>query len=280
MSTVPDNSLMTDTPATPRRWNLWSAVIVVAVLAVGATLGIVVVPVVQGTAGGIDAYTAMCRALGILPGSPARATPPSAGVPTPVTRVAWSEATLREIYRGDRDNGARIAEQRCIACHAVEGNTPDPTIPRNAGQSRFALYKQLHDYKSGARTNETMSPLVADLDDKAIADLAAFYGRLVRGAIDPDRIGGPFVGVEIENLIANGDVARNLPPCGACHGINAGGPIETPTLSRQYAQYIEAQLTAFSHGQRHNDIYHRMRSVASKLTPEEIKLLSIYYAGQ
>ena len=82
------------------------------------------------------------------------------------------------------------------ACHTVEGNTPDPTIPRNAGQSRFAIYKQLHDYKSGARVSDIMTPLVADLSDKQIADLAAFYGKLVRGAIDPERAFPPYVGIE------------------------------------------------------------------------------------
>ena len=89
-----------------------------------------------------------------------------------------------------------------------------------------------------------------------------------------------YVGVQIENLVTNGDIARNLPPCSACHGIRSGGPIETPTLTSQYAQYIEAQLKAFASGERHNDIYHRMRSVASKLTPSEIRLLATYYSGQ
>ena len=124
-----------------------------------------------------------------------------------------------------------------------------------------------------------MTPLVADLDDQAIANLAAYYGRLVRGAIDPER-GAPFVGTDIENLVQNGDIARNRPPCGACHGIRAGGPIETPTLTSQYPQYIEAQLKAFANAQRYNDIYHRMRSVASKLTPAEMQLLAIYYGGK
>jgi cytochrome c553 len=34
-----------------------------------------------------------------------------------------------------------------------------------------------------------MSPLVKDLDDKQMADLAAYYGRLFRGAIDPEQSG-------------------------------------------------------------------------------------------
>jgi cytochrome c553 len=62
--------------------------------------------------------------------------------------------------------------------------------------------------------------------------------------------------------------------------VRAGGPIETLTLTGQYTLYIEAQLKAFAGGTRHNDIYHRMRSVAAKLTPNEIKLPATCYAGQ
>jgi cytochrome c553 len=214
-----------------------------------------------------------------LPGSPARPTPPSEATAQPVTRVAWTVPTLEGLYHADRANGARIAQERCVACHLPDGNSPDPSIPRNAGQSAAALYKQLQDFKSGARVNDTMSPLAADLDDKTITDVAAYYGRLVRGALDrPGSV--PFVGADIENIVSNGDIARGVPPCSACHGVQAGGPIETPTLTGQYAQYLEAQLRAFASGQRHNDIYHRMRSVASRLTPNEMRLLALYYSGQ
>src|SRR5918911_1974485 len=184
-----------------RNWRLWGGVAIGALLAVAVVLGIVVIPIVQGNAVGIDPYTAICRALGIAPGSPARPTPPSEASPDPVTRVSWTDATLGELYRAKRDDGAALAQERCIACHTVEGNTPDPSIPRNAGQSRFAIYKQLHDYKSGARVSEVMTPLVADLSDKQITDLAAFYGALVRGAIDPEGAFPPFVGINIENLV-------------------------------------------------------------------------------
>ena len=262
-----------------RKWRLWGTLGVLAALAVGGLLGFIVLPVVQGRAVGIDAFTAICRAVGILPGSPARPTPPSEATPQPVTQVAWTTATFEELYHADRANGARLAEAQCVSCHTLEGNTPDPSIPRNIGQSVFALYKQLHDFRSGSRVNETMSPLVKDLDDKQIADLAIYYGRLFRGAIDPEQ-SGRYVGIDIENVVSNGDVARGLPPCSACHAPRTGGPIETPTLTGQYAQYLEAQLKAFASGTRHNDIYHRMRSVAAKLTLDEIRLLAIRYSGQ
>ena len=205
-------------------WRRWGAVAVIAALTLGALLGFVVLPVVQGASAGIDAYTAICRAFGVSPGSPARQTPPSDSIARPVTRVSWSPEAFGQLYGADRANGERIAAERCVACHTVEGNTPDPSIPRNLGQSRFALYKQLHDYRSGARANDVMSPLVKDLSDKEIADLAAYYGALVRGAIDPQRTSPFFVGAGIENLVTNGDFSRGLPPCVSCHGTRAGGP--------------------------------------------------------
>jgi cytochrome c553 len=271
---------MTDIPAADdKRWRLRSVLAVGAAILVGAALGIVVVPVVQGLGGGIDPFTAICRAIGVVPGSPARPTPPSQAAAQPVTLVAWTDKTIGEIYHANVARGAVLAQQRCVSCHTLAGNTPSPTIPRNVGQSRFALYKQLHDFKSGARKNAIMSPIAASLDDQTIADLAAYYGQLYRGAIDAQR--RPFyVGEEIENLVFNGDVARTLPPCVACHGGRVGGPIETPTLTGQYAQYLEAQLHAFASGQRHNDIYRRMRNVAAKLTADEMQLLAIYYSGR
>src|SRR5690348_6491274 len=125
-------------PGQEKTWRLRAIGAVLVILATGAILGFIVLPVVQGRAAGIDAYTAICRAIGILPGSPAALTPSSRAAPQPVTQVSWSAATFDELYRADRANGARIAEERCITCHTLEGNTPDPTIPRNVGQSVFA----------------------------------------------------------------------------------------------------------------------------------------------
>lgn len=255
---------------------VWAAVVAAAVL--GAFLGFGLIPLAQGGSAGIDPFSAICRALGILPGTPARLTPVSTATPQPVTQVAWTAKTLDEIDHGDRARGAKIAEERCVACHAPDGSSAAPNVPRMAGQSVFAIYKQLHDFRSGARVNETMSAMVQGLTDQAIADLANYYGHLRRGTSDLQN--PPFVGSEVENLVVNGDVARGLPPCIACHGSRAGGPVEVPTLTGQHADYIEAQLQAFAKGERHNDIYQRMRSVASRLKPEEMHLLAIYYTGQ
>lgn len=257
------------------RARLWSGV--AAALVLGGLLGFIAIPLVQGGSIGLDAYTAICRGLGVLPGTPARVTPPSRATARPVTEVAWTTETLNRLGTADPARGAKVAEERCIACHAPDGSSAAPTIPRMAGQSYFAIYKQLHDFQSGARVSDIMSAQVEGLDDQAMADVAVYYGHLQRG--DSDLQNPPAVGPEVENLVVNGDVARGLPPCTACHGTRAGGPVEVPTLADQHADYIEAQLQAFAKGERHNDIYHRMRSVAARLTPREMHLLAIYYAG-
>ncbi|MBV8398214.1 MAG: cytochrome c4 [Acetobacteraceae bacterium] len=260
-----------------RWWRLSLTVWVFSFLGLTAFVGFIAVPVIQSERQGIGALTAICRAIGILPGSPAERTPLSEAKAQPTSLVAWNTATLNDLFNGDKQAGAKIAEGQCGACHAPDGSTPDPTIPRMAGQSAFAIYKQLHDFKSGSRVNEIMSAQVENLDDKQIADVAAFYSGLVRGDLDAVKAG--YAGAEARDLIERGDSTRALPACNACHGVRAGGPIETPTLTGQYQQYLSAQLHAFAKGDRHNDIYERMRSVASKLTDREMDLLTRFYAS-
>lgn len=256
-------------------WRRGGVLGVVVVLVAGVLLGLLVLPLVQAPRG-VGPFTAICRALGILPGSPAQNTPPSAATAQPASQVAWTPATLADLLHGQKQAGADLANRVCGACHRPDGTSADPSIPRMAGQSAFAIYKQLHDFKSGSRSNPIMSQIVQDLDDKAMAGVALFYSSLRRGTLD---VQSPaYIGAQVENLVLRGDSDRALPPCSACHGTRAGGPIETPTLTGQNAAYLETQLNAYAAGERHNDIYRRMRTVAGKLTPAERHLLAIYYS--
>ena len=62
------------TPAEPdaldKPWRLWASVAIISVLAFSVVFGFLILPVVQGRAAGIDAFTAICRAVGIAAGSP------------------------------------------------------------------------------------------------------------------------------------------------------------------------------------------------------------------
>ncbi|MBO0733277.1 MAG: c-type cytochrome [Methylocapsa sp.] len=146
-----------------------------------------------------------------------------------------------------------------------------------SGQSAFAIYKQLHDFKNGARANEIMAGVVHDLDDEQMADVAAHFSALTKGALDPKTIssGDP----DVVRLVEYGNSARGVPSCASCHGAHAGGPIETPTLAGQRQEYLQAQLEAFANNGRCNDIFDRMRGIAAKLQPKEMEKLAEYYSA-
>ena len=171
--------------------------------------------------------------------------------------------------------GVEIA-QGCAGCHGERGIAADPQNPNLAGQSAVAIYKQLHDYKSGSRVHEIMSGIVKGLDDQQIIDVAAHFASGARRVLDPTT--AEVIDPDIVRLVERGDPARGLPACNSCHGFNAGGPLETPTLSHQNREYLARQLHAFKSDGRRNDIYTRMRSVASKLTDREIEKLANFYA--
>ena len=50
--------------------------------------------------------------------------------------------------------------------------------PNLAGQTEVYLIKTLQDYRAGARKNDMMSIVAADLKDQDIADLAAYYAAI------------------------------------------------------------------------------------------------------
>ena len=67
----------------------------------------------------------------------------------------------------------------CVGCHGIPGyHTAFPEVyhvPKLGGQHASCLVKALKDYKSGARKNAIMAPLVASLTQRDIEDLAAYY---------------------------------------------------------------------------------------------------------
>lgn len=282
MSTPPDRPpIPAEREALDRPWRRWASAVVVAFVLFSLLLGFVIVP--ERGERGWDPYAAMCRALGIPTEVPAstKATPTPPGAPGgSTTNVAWTPATLERLANADIGNGKTIAEQLCSACHGIEGVGLVPTYPNLTHQSSAAIFKQLQDYKAGARTGElaaVMMPVAQTLDDQQMVDVAAYY------ASRPARIreyGADAVSPQIVALVKIGSPARALPPCDSCHGVNMSGPLESPVLLGQLRPYFEQQLQAFASGARHNDIFGRMRSIAQQLTLEEIQQLAVYYAPE
>jgi cytochrome c553 len=260
--------------ALDRPWRSWASIVILSALAFSIVFGFIVIPVVQGYSIGIDPFTAICRAVGVAPGSPAVPQPRSEAQAQPTTLVAWNVDLLRALSRPTKA-GAALAEG-CAGCHGERGIAPDPQFPNLAGQSAVAIYKQLHDYKSGSRVNEVMTGIAQSLEDQEIVDVSAHISSVAAATPPP---GTPeMTDKDVVRIVERGDPARGLPACNGCHGFNSGGPIETPSLSRQSKNYLAGQLLAFKSAARQNDIYTRMRSVAAKLTDREIDLLATFYA--
>jgi len=271
-----------ESTAIDRPWRTRAAAAVMTALVTGCVIGFVLIPLGQKSGAHLSMGHAMQRAAGLESGSPAVPQPLNTATAIPVSTVSWSPEVLKILASGRSDRGAQIAGQTCAACHGDKGLSPSigpgPAFPSLAGQSPYAIYKQLHDFQSGARVNPQMTPVAESMAVADLANVAAYYADASKEYASIGKrqlIGEP----EIEKLANEGDSHRRLPACMACHVSNAGGPIETPVITGQPSAYLLKQLNDFASGQRKNDVYGRMRDVAGKLTPEERSTLARYLEG-
>jgi cytochrome c553 len=187
----------------------------------------------------------------------------------PSTRVAWTPEVLRTVRAGDAGKGMQLAEG-CQACH---GENRAAELPSLDGQLATYLYRQLRDYQDGSRQHPVMSAIASGLSEVDMVNLAAFYSTLPASGAKRDPRTAP-------DLVVRGDSKRLIPPCGICHGGKGQGePVDTPRLAGQSQAYLRDTLLAYRSGQRHNDIYRRMRAMAERLSAEEIDELAAYYAS-
>lgn len=75
---------------------------------------------------------------------------------------------------GDVEAGRQKAKV-CIGCHGPDGISVNPEWPNLAGQHERYLIKSIKAYRDGGRDDPAMSPMVTNLSDDDIEDLAAFY---------------------------------------------------------------------------------------------------------
>lgn len=263
--------------AIDRPWRNWASLIVAAAVVMGALLGFVIIPAGQRENAGLSLYEAVCRSLGLTAGSPAERQPVSRAVSVPVSQVSWSPEIMAILASGDTRQGAQLAAQVCASCHGDKGLSQSE-IPALAGQSSYAIYKQLSDYRTGARAHPQMSPVAKQLSPNDLAATAAYFAQASKeyAAIGARDLLGD---IEIERLAKEGDTKRRIPACLSCHTNGVGGPIETPVITGQNQAYLLAQLNAYADGTRKNDVYGRMRDISAKLTPEERAALARYFQG-
>ena len=263
--------------AVDRRWRLYASAAVAMAVLVAGLLGLILIPAAQRENAGLSFYEAVCRAIGLTPGSPAEAQTVSQAVSLPVSQVSWDPEVMRILASGNTQRGAQLAARTCAACHGDKGLS-QTNIPSLAGQSPYAIYKQLHDYRSGARAHPQMTGVAKSLQ---VTDLAAVAAYFAAASKEYTAIGGrDLLGEKnIERLAWEGDSRRRIPACLSCHLNGVGGPIETPVIIGQNRDYMVAQLNAYANGTRKNDVYGRMRDISGKLTPQERAELARFFQG-
>jgi cytochrome c553 len=182
----------------------------------------------------------------------------------------------------DGAKAQQIAGQVCAACHAADGNSVAATNPKIAGQFPEYLHKQLADFKpqpgkKPARESPIMTPMVANLSEADMKNLAAYYsGQKLKPAAAADKD----LAALGQKIWRGGIAATGVPACAGCHGpAGAGIPAQYPRLSGQFAEYLAAQLKGFRDGGRANDPNGMMRGVAARLTEREIRAVAEYAAG-
>ncbi len=168
--------------------------------------------------------------------------------------------------------------QVCAACHGPTGNSVNPIWPNLSGQHVRYLEKQLHDFKAVTHRNApTMIPMVANLSDEDMHQLAVFYNQQkpAEGVSDEKFV------TRGEQLYRGGDLSKGISACIACHGPKGDGNGQAgfPSLSGQHAAYSIQQLQAFKDKKRSNDLNAIMRDISARMAPEDMEAVSNYIQG-
>ena len=189
---------------------------------------------------------------------------------------------------GSAEAGAAKAAV-CFACHGPNGNSVNAQWPRLAGQNAAyveAQLKQFHD-KTRIDASNMMPPMVAGLSDQDMQDLGAYFAQQTPSGLEAD----PSYWQSGEKLYRGGDRARDIPACMACHGpVGRGNPAAGyPMLRAQQAVYTVQQLGEYAADKRYtrNDKGESnggpnaeiMHTIASRLTPEDMRDLASYVQG-
>ena len=171
---------------------------------------------------------------------------------------------VRAATKGTGDAAAgKTAASGCSGCHGDKGVASDPATPSLAGQDAQYLATATQAYRDGTRKDETMKGAAADLNEKAVRDIAAFYASQQPQA---PKVRKPL------------SLAEWAERCDRCHGINgnSGDPV-VPAIAAQRADWLEQVLNAYRTGARKSAAMGAMMSVMSDA---EVKELAAHYSHQ
>lgn len=205
--------------------------------------------------------------------------------PSRVAKGVARDVSPMAMKKGDPLRGRELIDsERCMECHGVDGqgaghpNGPEGKFAKLAGQHPDYLLKQIRDFRSGARKHDQMAIMARSISDEDVIDIAAHF------ALQPVMKGEPGPINELgQRLYEQGDAARGVPACVACHGPNGKGlPGLTlmPLVGGQEWRYLDKQLRDWRSGERRNGADAGMNLAARNLSDADIEALASHLAAQ
>ena len=171
----------------------------------------------------------------------------------------------------------------CTGCHGKDGRAAsDGYYPRIAGKPAGYLFRQLRAFRDGQRRYALMSHLLAPLDDAYLHDIANHFAtlKLPYAAPPPPRAAAATLR-RGQALAQQGDAARDVPACQACHGTTLTGMgADVPGLLGLPVDYLNAQLGAWRTGARRAEAPDCMAQIARRLQPQDVNALAHWLAAQ
>jgi cytochrome c553 len=186
----------------------------------------------------------------------------------------------RALAIGDVEADA-IASQAiatCASCHGGSISLPrSRLVPILHGQPAAYLAQALKEYADGTRHSGIMQPIATDLPPGSIDRLARYYAGL-RPPQAPDVPAFTHDVGAGERLAREGSLSKAIPPCLSCHGRDA---LDTyPRLAGQNPRYLAERLRRYRDGEPEaTGGAAIMRPIAERLTDQQIRDLSAYFAG-
>ncbi|HYD96786.1 MAG TPA: cytochrome c4 [Noviherbaspirillum sp.] len=182
------------------------------------------------------------------------------------------------------DEGIARRAEPCVTCHGKEGRaTADGYYPRIAGKPAGYLYNQLRNFRDGRRQQyPLMTYLVQHLSDDYLKEFAEHFAAQHPPYPPPQPVQASAAVLERGRLLASqGDPARDIPACMACHGKALTGVVPAmPGLLGLPRDYLLGQFGAWREGARHAAAPDCMAEITRQLSLEDINAVSSWLAAQ
>jgi cytochrome c553 len=171
----------------------------------------------------------------------------------------------------------------CTGCHGKDGRAAgDGYYPRIAGKPAGYLLRQLLAFRDGQRPYALMTHLLAPLDDRYLREIASHFAELDLPYAPPPPSRADAASLRQGQALAQqGDAARGIPACQACHGpALTGVGKDVPGLLGLPVDYLNAQLGAWRTGARRAEAPDCMAQIAQRLDPQDVNALAHWLAAQ